>query len=117
MPRRRKTVADEVIFIFEQSVDYIIYQRRINNGTIRGNANDHICLRLLRGLIITVKHIVETAARKRDSAEVTVFRDRVVRRVSRRGEHCFGNSSSPRSPDEDALQHRLTRDVREDLPR
>ena len=95
MKWRGKTICGEVIFAFEQCVDYIVNQRRINHRTIRGDADNRIRLRLFRGLIVTVKHVIETATRERDAAKVAVFRDRVVRGIGRCGEKRFGNGDSP----------------------
>ena len=47
MPRRRETVADEIIFIVEQGVDNIVDQVGVNDGTIRGDADNDIRFRLL----------------------------------------------------------------------
>ena len=77
-PRRRETIADKIVFIFKQGVDNIVNQRGIDDGTIRGDADNHIRFGFFRGLIVTVEHIVETAAREGDSAEVAVLRHGVV---------------------------------------
>ena len=45
---------------------------------VEGDTDNHICLHLFGGLIVTVKDIVKTATRERDSAKVTVFRYGVV---------------------------------------
>ena len=95
IPRWRQTVTDKIIFIFDQSIDHIIDQLRINHRTIRRNADNHISLRLFRGLIVTVQHIVETAACEGDSAEVAVFGDGVVGGIGRRGENGLGNEKQP----------------------
>ena len=117
MPGRWESVADEVVFTFEESVDHVINQLRVNDGTIRRDADNDICFRFFRGLIVTVKDIVETATCERDSAEVTVFGDGVVGGIGCRGEQGFGDRSRPRGPNEDALQHGLTCNVCEDLAR
>ena len=80
-------------------------------GTIRSDTDNNIRFGLFRGLIVTVKHIEEAAAREWDSAELAVFRDGVVGGVGCRGENRFGNGGSPRGPHEDALQHGLSGDV------
>ena len=85
-PWWRETIADEVVFVFEESVDHVIDQFRINDGTIRGDADNDIRFGFFGGLIVTVKHIVETAAREGDSAEVAVFGDGVVGGIGCRGE-------------------------------
>jgi hypothetical protein len=71
-------------------VDHVIDQLRVNHRAIRRDADNHIRFGLFGGLIITVKHIVETAAREGNAAEVAVFGYGVVGRVCRRGEDGFG---------------------------
>jgi hypothetical protein len=94
----------------------MIDQMRINHRAICGDTDNDIRFGLLCRLIITVKHIVETAPCKWDSAELAVFGNGIIGGIGRRGENRFGNGGSPRGPREDALQHGLTRDICKDLP-
>src|SRR6476661_1941207 len=123
MPGRWETVAHKIelcticcIQITKQGIYYVIDQSRVNRWTISSNPNNHICFGLGRGLIITVKHIVKAAAPQGNPAEVAVFGDGVIGWISRGSENGFSNARGSRSPNEDALQHGLSRDVRENLP-
>src|SRR5688572_5836634 len=116
MKWRRQAIRSEVIFAIEQSIDYIVNQRGVNDRTICRNSDDHIRFGSLRSLVITVEHVKEAAARKRDSTEVTVFRYGIIGGIGRCGENRLGNGSRPRGPDKDALQHGLARNVRKNLP-
>src|SRR5574341_1036579 len=111
MKWRWQTIRNEVVFVIEQGVGSIVNQPRINNGTICCDTDNDIGFCSFRGLIITVKHVKEAAAREGNTAEVAVFSYGIIRGISRRGENRFGNGSRPRGPDEDALQHRLSPDV------
>src|SRR5688572_2236790 len=108
---RWQTIRSKIIFVIEQGVDNIVNQRGVNHWTICRDADNYVRFCSLRGLIVTVKHVEETAARKWDSAEVAVFGHGVVRRISCRGENGFGNGSRARGPNKDALQHGLTCDI------
>src|SRR3990170_758735 len=75
---RWQSVASEIKLLTDHCLHYIVNQRGVHDGTICGDADNHIRFGSLRGLIVAVEHVKETAARERDSAEVAVFGHGVI---------------------------------------